>query len=1105
MKKYLYLLRSLALALGLCVTFTMIVQGQETRGSLRGRITDSLGHPLEGATVTALHLPTGTPYVTITSRDGRYDLPGLLVGGPYQLSVTSVGMTPRQLDNLQVHLGEAQVWNFSLNEERQQLTAVTVRSVFPRGKQANRTGAGANISREQIANMPTISRSITDMTKLVPQGSKDNSFAGSNFRYNNVTVDGAVNNDAIGFSPSAGGIVGTSNMPGSSTRSNPISMDAIQDMQVYLAPYDLTIGNFTGGSINAVTRSGTNKLEGSVYAFGRNAAVTGGERAGDGSKMPSEFHDYQTGFRLGFPLIKNKLFFFTNEEIARRVDPIQQGANSPDMAGVLSAHDAARIHDMMVSRYGFDPGSYGTFHAFANSNKYFNRLDWNINGKHHLSVRNNTITSESMNLERDQQDFRFGSIAYKQTNNQSATVAELGSRFNNRVYNSLIVGYTTIHDYRTPTSDPAFPQVQIVGNTPGTTIFLGTDREASIFDMKQKTLEFTDNLVFSLGKHHLTLGTHNELYKIDYGFVNSWNGRVDYPSIDAFLNNNPNRVRGSFNYLNNDRDYIMAHPGARFNINFYSLYLQDEIQVTDRFRIIPGFRVDYTDLPGKQPLSDKTKNALTDGQFGNSYTYTPLNKITNQYLGRIQASPRIGFNYDVLGNKTLIIRGGTGLFTGRIPFAWIGYAFYNNGDSYGSYDQRTDNGSSQFLPGTDPLRHAPGLGIAGFARQNGAVVNDRRAGQTQVDVIDNHFVMPQVWRSSLAVDFTDQHGFKYTLEGIYTQVVKDVKFQQVNLKDNPAAFPYAYDSAANLRRQPIFSGSVDPHFANAYEMSNTSQGHRLQLTAQVSRNFDFGLHAMVAYTYGISKDIANGIRNSMESNWQLNPALNPNNPGLANANFDIRHRIIANVSYRRPWNDTWATTFSLFANLQSGAPFTYGFINYTAQNTPQQISLAYIPNAGEAINFFQDMKDERGNILQTALEQSNAFNAYIDGNKYLATRRGRFTERNAARTPWNNDIDFHFAQEFGFIAHKRAKTIHVITLTWDILNLTNLLNKDWGWVYFSPNTYNSMSSVGLTPTSIPTSVSQGYPLYRFQDPGKPYSIDFSQSRWQMQMGLRYSF
>ncbi len=1075
---------------------------QETHGTWRGRITDSAGHSLYGATVTAVHTPTGTRYSTATGADGRYNLPDMQVGGPYHLEISSAGMETQTMDNLQVSLGEAQVLNVSLKEAVQQLTSVVVRADRSRSPRANVYGAGANISAAGIANMPTINRSITDMTKLVPQGSKDNSFVGSNFRYNNVTIDGAINNDAIGFSPSAGGITGTSNMPGSSTRTNPISMDAIQDMQVYLAPYDVKIGNFTGGSINAVTRSGTNTVEGSVYVYGRNALITGADRAGDGTKMPSAFSDQQIGGRVGFPIIKNKLFFFTSEEYTRRVDPVQQAAGSPDDQGILSARDAQNIRSTMISRYNFDPGTYGQFDAWSQSVKYFNRLDWTINGNNHFTIRNNTIFSSSLNLERDPTDFRFGGIAYQQTNNQTSTVAELTTRFSNTLSNSVIAGYATIHDYRDPSSDPAIPQVQIVGRTPGSTIFLGTDREASIFNMKQKTVEFTDNLTWNLGKHHLTLGTHNEFYKITYGFVNGWNGRVDYPNIDSFLNNSPIRVRGSYNFTDNSRSYILNHPGAVFNINFYSLYFQDEIQASDRLRVTMGLRADYTDVPHKQPISPQAKGSVQDTYFGSNYTYTPLNQITNNYFSRVQASPRIGFSYDVTEDKKLVLRGGGGLFTGRIPLAWLGYAFYNNGTTYGAYDQNTAAGTSQFAPGSDPLKYSKTQGIAPFAAQNGQVVNNALAGRTQVDAVDNRFVMPQVLRSSLALDYTDADGFHYTLEGIISQTVKDVKFQQINLQDNPSYF--AYDSAANLRRQPGFpSGAVNPALTNVYEMSNSAQGTRYSITGQVSRKFTMGLEAMVAYTYGVARDASNGIRNSMESNWQLNQSLNPNNPSMAYSNFDIRHRIIASLTQRISWKNGWTSTISLFANLQSGAPFTYGFVNATSQNTPQQVSLAYIPYAGEAVNFFQPITDKSGAVTQTAASQATAFNAFIDQDSYLRSRRGRFTERNAARTPWNNDVDLHLAQNFPLFV-KGQKRPHVVTFSWDILNLTNLLYKKWGWVYFSPDTYNSTSSVGLIPY-IPARTSQGYPLYQFVNPGKPYAIDYFSSRWQMQFGLRYSF
>ena len=1076
------------------------VNGQETSGSLQGRVLYNQKEGLPGATIVVVHLPSGTQYTTTSYGNGQYYLPGLRIGGPYQIRVSFTGMETVIRDGIVVTLGDPVTVNLALRDKAAQLGAVVVSAAARRAPVANAYGAGLNISQEQLRNMPTINRSITDMTRQLPQGSKDNTFEGSSFRYNNVTIDGAINNDAIGFTPSLGGQTGTSNMPGSSTRTNPISLDAIEDMQVYLAPFDVTVGNFTGGSINAVTRSGTNKVTGSVYGYGSNSLTEGPDNAGGQGAMPKAFHTYQTGFRIGFPLAKDKLFFFTNEEITRRTDPIQQVAGSAPEAGILSLADAQAIRDTMISRYGAkeDPGTYGQYNIYSRSNKYFNRLDWNIDGHSQLSFRNNTISSEAVNLERDQEDFRFGSIAYQQVNTQSSTVAELKSRFARRWFNDAIVGYASVHDYRNPFSDPAFPQVEIVGRTPGTTIFFGTDREGSVFNMYQKTLEITDNLSWNLGKHHLLLGTHNELYSINYGFVNSWNGRISYPSIEDFLANNPNRVRGSYNYANNTRDYILAHPVAVFHVNFYSAYFQDEMTLTDRFKVTAGFRGDYVVVPQKQILSSKTTDALTDPFYGTTYTYTPMNQITGNYLSRVQVSPRLGFNWDLLGDRRLVIRGGTGIFSGRIPFAWLGYAFYNNGNSYGAYDENTSAGTVAFAPGSDPLRFNSQYGIAPFAQANGQVTNNMAAGKSQADLVDNHFVMPQVWRTSLTVDYTGPLGFKYSFEGVYTQVIEDVKFQQINLQDNPTY--YVYDTAVSQKRQPIFpSGGVNPLYANAYEMSNTSIGYRYSLTAKLTRRLrDWDL--MAAYTYGQSKDIANGVRNSMESNWQLNQALNPNDPHLAWSNFDIRHRIIANVSYRLSWGGNQTSTFSVFFNSQSGSPYSYGFVNYTVQGTPQQLSLAYIPAKGETVNFFQTYTDANTHAVVTAQAQAGAFDAFIDNDKYLSSRRGLFTERNGARTPWNTQADFHFAQDIG-LSTRRPQ---VLTLTVDILNATNLLDKNWGLVYFSPNTYNSTASVGLVPY-IPSQVSQGYPVFKYQDPGKPYSVDFMNSRWQMQLGVRYSF
>lgn len=1082
---------------GILMLFISLANAQVTTSSVNGKIKDAKGNGIPGASVLLVHVPTGTKYGIVTNNDGGFKLVNLNPGGPYKITVSFVGYTKQEKENINLSLGADARFDFTLSEEGQNLSEVKVTA----NKGGLKTGAGTRIGEEQIKTLPTASRSLQDVTRLTPQGSKDNSFVGTNFRYNNVTIDGAINNDAIGFSPSLGGQTGSSGMPGSSTRTNPVSLDAIQDVQVLLAPYDVKIGNFTGGSVNAVTRSGTNDITGSVYAFGRNADLVGRNRTGDNAKLPSAFHDYQTGFRLGFPIIKDKLFFFTNEEITRRQDPIILAAGSPDMKAI-TLQQAQQITDRMKNVYGIDPGSFDNYNIYSRSNKFFNRLDWNINDKNQLTIRNNTIFSTATNLERDANNFRFGGIDYKQTNNQSSTVAELKTRVSNSSANSLVIGYSSIKDYRTPTSAASLPQIEIANN--GGTIFLGTDREASIFNLKQKTFEFTDNFTYTIGKHSLTFGTHNELYNITYGFVNSWNGRVNYSSVNDFLNGNPNRVRTNYNYTDNSRDYIVNNPPAKFNLNMYSVYGEDQFQVNDRLKITLGARFDMADMPNKQPLSTKTTNSPIDPNYGTTYTYTQPRNIKNDFLGQVQFSPRFGFNYDVLGNQSLILRGGSGLFTGRVPFAWLGYAYYNNGVTYGAFDQRS---STPYAVGSDPIRDGQtGIGEAGFVRNQGKNINDAN-GATQVDLIDNNFKMPKTWRSSVALDYKTDDLWRFGIEGIYTKVIHDVQFQQINLVDNPT-----YNVYDTQKQQPIYSttagasgnGKINSAYTNAYLLSNTNKGYRYSITAQVGKTFPFGLDVFAAYTYGQSKDITNGIRNSMESNWQLNQALNPNNPPLAYSNFDIRNRIVSTINYKHSWDkqNKYVANFSLFFSAQSGSPFTYGFLNPSPNpnGTPQQISLAYIPKVGETINFFG------GDAVQAA-----AFDAYIDGNKYLSSRRGNFTERNGARTPWNVQADFRFSQDI-LISGTGAKK-HTLTFTYDIINLTNLLDKNWGVQYFSPNTFNSTADVGLSFAKdaagrvINAGNTTTYPTYKFTaaNTQNPYIKDFFASRYQMQLGLRYSF
>ncbi|MBC7652155.1 MAG: carboxypeptidase regulatory-like domain-containing protein [Deinococcales bacterium] len=1060
---------------------SIAVFAQESNSNFSGQITDSKGVALPSTVISIKHVPTGFETKTQSNNKGYFYIPNLPVGGPYTIVFSFVGKKSETKTDYNLSLGTNSL-NVKMNDQSATLADVTVTTKRAMGL---KTGAGVQIGQSQIRIMPTINRSLQDVTRITPQ-SNNNSFAGTNFRYNNVTIDGAINNDAIGFSPSLGGQTNSSGMAGSSTRTNPVSLDAIQDVQVYLAPFDVKIGNFLGGSINAVTRSGTNEFHGSIYGFGRGAFMVGPNNAGDKAKLPSDFYDYQTGVRFGFPMIKGKLFFFTNEEITRRQDPVILGAGSADNT-IISAAQAYSIDSLMKTKYGLEEGAgtYGNTSIYSKSNKFFNRLDWIINANNRLSIRNNTITSEATNLERDGANFRFGSIDFKQINNQTSTVLELKTKFNNTVSNSLILGYSNINDYREPVSNSALPQIEISSN--GGTIFLGSDREASIFNMKQKTNEFTDNVTVNKGIHTFTLGTHNEFYDITYGFVNAWNGRVAYRNVGEFLAGKPQRVRTNYNYSNNTRDNIMANPPAQFKVNLLSFYAQDEIRL-GRLKITPGIRFDYSDMPNKQPLSTKTTNAPVDVNYGTTYNYTLPKNITNNFLGKVQISPRLGFNYDVKGDQTFVIRGGAGVFTGRIPFAWMGYAYYNNGVTYGAYDRNNiQSGPNPIVAGTDPIADALNgkNGEANFVAKQGVNINDA-SGPTQVDLIDNDFKMPQALRTNLAIDYITQNKWKFTVEAIYTKVIYDLKFQQINLVDKPTY--WIYDTK---KQQPIYSNTkINSLFTNAYLLSNTKDGNRYSITGQVSKTFDFGLNFTFAYTYGQSKDITNGIRNSMESNWQLNQSLTPNNPQLAYSNFDVRNRIVSTANYRtESKNGKFVSTFSLFYSAASGAPYTYGLVNATNNGTPQTQGLVYIPTKGELSNFFNDAT------------QAAAFDAFVDGNKYLNSRRGDFTERNAARTPWNNQLDFRFTQDYN-IKNKAGKT-NTITFNIDVINLTNLLNPNWGKVYFSPNTFNSTSSLGLTRVTAGSPTV--YPKYTWVNPGLPYVIDYFGSRYQINAGIRYTF
>ncbi len=1094
-----------------------LASAQVTSSGLGGRTVSDKGEELIGVTVVATHQPTGTKRGTATEADGGFNIPNLAPGGPYQVVVTYVGYKTQTIDGVFLTLGNTTRLNLVLATETQQLNEVVVVG----NTEATKTGAGTTVGREALQQLPTISRSIQDFTRLDPRNS-NNSFAGSSFRYNNITLDGAVNNDAIGFSPSLGGVSGTSGLPGGSARANPISLDAIQEVQAQVAPFDVKLGNFTGGSINAVTRSGSNDFHGSVYGYGRNQDVTGKSVDGANSKIGSSYHDYQSGFRVGGPIIKNKLFFFTNAEVARRTEPQFYGAGQP--GSPVSVDLAQQITTKLQNTYNYNVGDYGDYNIHANSDKVFGRLDWNVNDKTSIVLRHNYINSVATNLERSQSLFKFGSQDFNQNNTQNSTVLEVKSNFSNKLSNSLVLGYTNIHDYRSLLGNAnVFPAIQINNVSGSNQILLGADREASIFNQRQKTFEITDNVTYYTGAHTLTLGTHNEFYNIDYGFINSWNGRIEYNNVADFMADQPNRIRGTYNngsQGNNSYDYNFNNPSASFKINLLSAYLQDEYQINERLKITPGIRFDLATLPNNPALNstlvnDPANDARTLNQ---TYSHTAWSDLNNKLFGQVQFSPRLGFNYDVKGDQSIVIRGGSGIFTGRIPFAWLGYAFYNNGVNYSSVDlnniQKGTIGATGQPAGTGAgtkyMLNADPTQI--YSQLPSSAYNPAAKTPTEVNLIDPNFKMPQVWRSSLAFDFKLPYGIRTSVEGLYTKVLQDVRFENINLTDNATYLSTGPTSTPVYSAPAGGSAKVNTKFSNAFLLTNTQQGERYQLTGSVGKTFVNLVDLSVAYTYGKSTDISNGIRNSPQSNWELNPAKNPNDPALALSNFDLRHRVVATINLHKTFAERFTGYFTSVLTFQSGSPFTYVYNNNFFGNGQQNVQLAYVPRDANDI-LLVDKKNAAGAVTVTADQQRQQLNDFISNDSYLSTRRGQYTERNAARTPWNNQADVRFMLEakLGNLLPNAAgvtAAAHTLQISFDIINFGNFVNSSWGRQYFVPNTFNSTAGFGLNQVGFVGPAGSQSATFNFTAPATgftPYSIDQLASRWQGQLGLRYSF
>ncbi|MBD2715747.1 TonB-dependent receptor [Microvirga sp. STR05] len=1081
--KHLRLRHLLVLLLTLLSAHAGWSQGTTT-SAMNGVITDKEGAGLPGATVIVVHTPTNTQYVAPTNSEGRFNIQNMRVGGPYTVRVTFVGYKDASREGIFLSLGQNLRLDLNLSDATTELAGVTVSGRRDPVLNSERNGAATNVQREQIERLPTISRSFQDFTRLTPQAN-GSSLGGRNGRFNNIQIDGASNNDLFGL--------GSTGAPGGQANTNPISLDAIQEFQVVLSPYDVRQGRFSGGGINAITRSGTNDFSGSAFVFGRNQNTAGKSptpnSAGERTKL-DKFNDYQAGFRLGGPVIKDKLFFFVNGEITRRTAPLlfrtgsqDQISNNPgsDLLTFVSTEQLQDISNTLRDRYGYDAGAFGEINAERRSNKAFARLDWNISQDHQLTLRHNFVDASDDNITRSLTNFRFGNNGYQFLSKTNSTVMELKSRFGNRFANSLLVGYSRIRDSRSLVGS-RFPSIEIsIGNG---SVFAGSELSSVANRLDQDILEINDNFNIFAGKHVITVGTNNEIFRFDNLFVQSTEGRYNYPTLAAFLANDVNA--SGFRYRQN---YALpgGKPTAKFGAAQFGAFVQDEYNVTDNFRFTTGLRVDlpvYFDNPSYNKRVDSTFALATAN--GGAYDV----KTDRLPKSRLQVSPRIGFNWDVRKNQTFQVRGGVGIFTGRPAYVWISNQYGNTGVDFAAYD--SNNSTSK-----------AGLELSG----NFTTLRDRiastpaAAAKGSIAVTDKDFRNPQLLRTNFALDYRLPAGIVATLEGIYSKTLNDVLPVDINLS-NPTGVIQGDGRPVYPTGTARYRNSRD--FNNVILLTNTSKGYQYSVTGELKKQVNSDLFATTAYTYGQSRDLYSGSSSTAVSIWEFNPHVaGPNSLPLSYSNFDLRHRVLASLSYRKAYAQHFATTFSAFYNGQSGTPFSYSYYggdlnNDGGQFTTNSNDLVYIPRTRDEIVLVTDGPNDRRNLDQIWSE----LNTFIENDDYLKEHRGEYAARNGARTPWQHKVDVRLLQDiYTTIGGKE----HTIQLSVDVINFGNLLNKEWGRDYFVSNgNYGLLRYQGLENGAT------GRPTFSFGNgtsttPTVGYQVDQLASRWQAQFGVRYLF
>lgn len=1052
-----------------------------TTSAIGGQVTDETGEPLPGASVVAIHTPSGSTYGAATDFDGYYRISNMRTGGPYKLTISYIGYVDYRDEKLFLQLGDAQRISVQLSEATNALDEIVVvgqsNGVFDSGK----TGAGTNVSQKQVSTLPTISRNIADFARLTPQaqvtGDDVISIAGQNNRYNAIYIDGAVNNDVFGLAGN-----GTN---GGQTGVSPISLDAIESFQINVAPFDVRQSGFAGGSINAITKSGTNKVEGSAYGFYRNQDLAGKTPVGlagtnERTKL-AEFSSQTFGVRVGGPIVKDKLFYFVNYE--RQDNETPQPFDISTYRGSVTAAQLTQLSDFLSTNYGYDAGGYENNTSTLKSDKLIAKIDWNINDKNKLSLKHSYVKAIQFNASGSNQgaiNFLNGAINFESITN--STALEFSSKIGSNMSNNLVVGYTTVNDDRGVAGNP-FPSVQIFDSS-GASIFFGSEPFSTANLLEQKVLTIADNFEIYSGRHTITIGTNNEFSSAYNVFFGNNFGAYRYNNLDDFLTGAPgNRYRYGYSLLGGTGD--ASEGAADFNMFQFGLYVQDQVNVTDNFKFTMGARIDipyWADGLVNDDFNTRTV-ALLEANGKNLQGA----RVGQGIDANVHFSPRVGFNWDVKGNRSTQIRGGLGVFTSRLPLVWPGGAYNNNGVTAGSL-QLTGSAVPVFNADVNNQFADPEPGT-------GALGGD-------INIFAKDFKLPQVFKTNIAIDQKLPGGIVFSADFIWNDNITAVTYENLNLPNTPRFVTTGAGSRPNYG-----FGQIDRTYGAVYLGSNTGEGSSYNVSGTLSKNFystKVDVTTQATYSYGDSDVLLDATSSQNSSQWRNLETVNGSNrPVLSRSDFAPGHRIIANSTIEFKWSDNLRTRLGLFYEGAEGSPFSYVYNGSgLLSDTGSFSALAYVPaNEAEAqLDFFRN----RGVIIPdtpTPSEQWASLNAFIESDEYLSSRRGQFAERNASRSDWTHIIDLKFAQEFRF---NTGNTVNKLELSADIFNFTNLLNKEWGVRTFTNFgqvqllNHTGFQADGTTPTF----------TYNASAPDTQNIIDDSglnSSRWQMQVGLRYSF